>query len=145
MSVLTSTNEKEIMITCNCGCGEGVAFNFECWEGIPEVVVSIVGHDFTHENISKLGRRICRAWNGITGKDKHLTDFYVSRKELQEFMAHINDFLYKEILPEEYSEDGWFVCPNCNNEQQFRFDNNHTFCTNCGAHIDDSLWRPQED
>lgn len=141
MAVYKNDNEKRLILSCDCGCGESLYINTEFDKDFNEYYMEIGGADFYHEQVSMVKRRLRRAWNGLRGKDKCLTSLILTRKDLQDLTNFLTDTVYEPLEPEEYAEDGWFVCPNCEAEQQFSRVNEHTYCSNCGAHIDDSIWR----
>ena len=131
-------NEYEVYVDCDCGCGEGLKCTLYkpvvCNEELPEYVLSFSGSDFYHEGQSRLGRRIRRAWNGITGKDKYLTEFILQEKEMKQFISKLSRLCTER--PKDFdAEFGWCACPECGQEIDGMIGNDDLFCPNCGTHL----------
>lgn len=139
MPILKNEDEHIVELSCDCGCGEGLYVEIGQDDCMHDIFLELRSSAFY--NSRNVRKNIRNALNSLRGKDKFLTDIIVSRKNLEEFYHTLGDYLYGRIRPEEYTKDGWFVCPNCESEQWFNWDLDDTYCTNCGAHINDNIWR----
>ena len=97
MSVLISSDKKELIVTCDCGCGQ--AFNIII-DRDPDLdqyaYMCFMKNNFVTEYeknpLRTLKIKLKKIWFILRGKDYCYSDTVMSKKDFEEFKRYINQF-----------------------------------------------------
>lgn len=93
MAILTSKNNKELIVTCNCGCEDSIHIKVENISDDYFAFVSYMnGNFYTDQNncFTTLKNKIKKIWSIIRNKDYYYSDIVLTKKEFEDFKQFLN-------------------------------------------------------
>lgn len=95
MSLLKSSDNKELFIDCNCGCGSSVKFKIEPPENDDCFFMKTLSSNWYREQdgcFCILKKKLKRIWRIILNKDYCYSELCMNKDEFIAFKDYINQF-----------------------------------------------------
>ena len=95
MAILTSTDNKELIVTCNCGCEDSIHIKVENISDDYFSFISYMNGNFytdQHSSFTTLKNKIKKIWSIIRNKDYYYSDIVLTKKEFEDFKHFLNQY-----------------------------------------------------
>ena len=94
MAVLTSKDEKELIVTCSCGCEDSVHLSIEKWSEDDYAFMMFMNGAFTSAQDKTFRKvfkeKVQKIWAIIRNKDYYYHDIRMSKEDFETFKEYIN-------------------------------------------------------
>lgn len=93
MSVLSSKDKKELIITCNCGCDDSVCIKIDKADHYYYCIITYLNGNFYRDQKSVFQyiiKKLKKIWAIIRNKDYYYSDIIMNKEEFEEFRDYIN-------------------------------------------------------
>ena len=98
MSVMISSDKKELIVTCKCGCQDTIHIKVDDedkdadYYAIQTILSGNWYRDQDDTVIRYIGRKLKKIWAIIRNKDYYYSDVLMSREDFQKYKEYINQF-----------------------------------------------------
>lgn len=95
MSVFKTTDETELIVSCNCGCENGIHLRIDKDDEKWYTIMTYTNGNFYRDQTNvfhTFKNKLKKIWAIIRNKDYYYSDVIMSKEEYQEFKAYLNKF-----------------------------------------------------
>ncbi len=95
MSVFKTTDETELIVSCNCGCENGIHLRIDKDDEKWYTIMTYTNGNFYRDQTNvfhTFKNKLKKIWAIIRNKDYYYSDVIMSKDEYQEFKAYLNKF-----------------------------------------------------
>lgn len=96
MAVLTSKDEKDLIVTCKCGCGDSVHLAIDKSDEDLYAIMMFMNGSFASEQdktfLKVFKEKVKKVWAIIRNKDFYYHDVCMSKEDFETFKEYINKF-----------------------------------------------------
>lgn len=100
MALLTSKDNKELILTCNCGCEEGLHVHAVVDDSNADLgyyTLSFINSNFTRDQEGifswyRLKKKLRKIWCVIRNRDYYYADIVMTKEEFKEFKEYLQGF-----------------------------------------------------
>ena len=95
MAVLTSKDEKDLIVTCKCGCGDSVHLVIDKSDEDLYSIMMFMNGSFASEQdktfLNVFTEKVKKVWAIIRNKDFYYAEIMMNKDEFYEFKEYINN------------------------------------------------------
>lgn len=95
MSVFKTTDETELIVSCNCGCENGIHLRIDKDDEKWYTIMTYTNGNFYRDQTNvfhTFKNKLKKIWAIIRNKDYYYSDVIMSKEEYQEFKTYLNKF-----------------------------------------------------
>ena len=98
MSVMISSNKKELIVTCKCGCQDTIHIKVDDEDKDSDYYAIMTYHngnwyrDQDDRILRTIGRKLKKIWAILRNKDYYYSDVLMSCEDFKVFKEYINQF-----------------------------------------------------
>lgn len=96
MAVLTSKDEKDLIVTCSCGCEDSVHLCIVRWSEDDYAFMMFMNGSFSSEQDKTFWKvfkeKVKKIWAIIRNKDFYYHDIRMNKEDFETFKEYINKF-----------------------------------------------------
>lgn len=95
MAVFKTTDETELIVSCNCGCENGIHLRIDKDDEKWYTIMTYTNGNFYRDQTNvfhTFKNKLKKIWAIIRNKDYYYSDVIMSKEEYQELKAYLNKF-----------------------------------------------------
>lgn len=95
MAIFKTTDETELIVSCNCGCENGIHLRIDKDDEKWYTIMTYTNGNFYRDQTNvfyTFKNKLKKIWAIIRNKDYYYSDVIMSKEEYQEFKSYLNKF-----------------------------------------------------